>query len=92
MQKLSSEGFLEKSFKRNFPEFTKKYLCWNLLFDKVKLCSCATSFKSTVSDFSNISSNERRISKQNRKLLKQAVQVKEQVSEAIVSRLQIRCS
>ena len=22
---------------RNFPEFTKKHLCWNLFFDKVKL-------------------------------------------------------
>ena len=36
--------------------------------------------------------NGGRIGKQNRKLLKRAVQVKEQVSEAVVRRLQIRCS
>ena len=98
MQKQPSEGFFKKSFMRNFPEFTKKHLCWNLFFDKVKLCRSATSLKywntffvehhrTTASDFSNINSNEGRIGKQNRELLKRAVQLKEQVSEAVVRKL-----
>ena len=28
---------------RNFAEFTRKHLCWNLFFDKVKLCRSAAS-------------------------------------------------
>ena len=44
------------------------------------------------SDCTSINSSEGRIGKQNRKLLKRAVQVKEQVSEAVVRRLQIWCS
>ena len=46
----------------------------------------------TASDFNNININEGKIGKQNCKLLKKTVQVKEQVSEAVVRRLQIRCS
>ena len=46
----------------------------------------------TASDRSNININEGRTGKQNRKLLKGAVQAKERVSEAVVPRLQIRCS
>ena len=46
----------------------------------------------TVSDGSSVNSSERRIGKQNCKLLKRAVQVKEQVSEVVIRRLQIRCS
>ena len=59
-------------------------ICWNTFF--------AEHHRTTASDCSNININEGRIGKQNRKLLKRAVQVKEQVSEAVVRRLQIRCS
>ena len=45
-----------------------------------------------ASDCSNININEGRIGKQNHKLLKRGVQVKEQVSEAVVRRLQIKYS
>ena len=31
------------SVKRYFAEFTRKHLCANLFFDKVKLCKSATS-------------------------------------------------
>ena len=58
--------------------------CWNTFF--------AEHHRTTASDCSDISINERKIGKQNRKLLKRTVQVKEQVSEAIVRRLRIRCS
>ena len=57
---------------------------WNTFFAEHHL--------TTAPDCSNININEGRIGKQNRKLLKRAVQVKEQVSEAAVRRLQIRCS
>ena len=33
---------------RNFPKFTRKRLCWNLFFDKVKFCRSATSLKTTL--------------------------------------------
>ena len=58
--------------------------CWNAFF--------ADHHRTTASDSSNININERRTGKQNCKLLKMAVQVKEQVSEAVVRRLQIWCS
>ena len=114
-QKQPSKGFFKKGFMRNFPEFTKKHLCRNIFFSKVKPCRSATSLKieslkqvfsrencwntffaenhwTTASDCRNINSNKGRIGKQNRKLLKRAVQVKEQVSETVVCRLQIRYS
>ena len=37
--------FCKKTAMRNFAEFTRKYLCRNLLFDKVKLCTSSTSLK-----------------------------------------------
>ena len=43
MRKQPSEGFFKKSVMRNFAEFTRKYLCRDLFFDKVKLCRSATS-------------------------------------------------
>ena len=43
-----------------------------------------------VSDYGSINNSEGRISKQNRKLSKRAIKVKEQVSEAFVCRLQIK--
>ena len=52
----------------------------------------AEHHRTTASDCSNVDSNEGGIGKQNRKLLKRAVQVKEQVSEAVVRKLEIRCS
>ena len=39
MQKQSSEGFLKNSVKRNFAKFTRKQVCRNHFFEKVKLCS-----------------------------------------------------
>ena len=45
MQKQSSEGFLKKSVMRNFAKFTRKHVCRNLFFDKVKHCRSATSLK-----------------------------------------------
>ena len=38
----------KKGFLRNSPEFTKKHLCRNLFFDKVKLCRSATSLKTRL--------------------------------------------
>ena len=35
IKKLSPEKFCKNVFPRNFAKFTKKYLCWRLLFDKV---------------------------------------------------------
>ena len=48
MQKQPSKGFFKESVMRNFPEFTRKHLCWNLLFDKVKFCRSSTSLKTSV--------------------------------------------
>ena len=48
MQKQLSEGFFRKNFMRNFPEFTIKHLRHNLFFDKLKLCRCAASLKSSL--------------------------------------------
>ena len=45
MQKQKSEGFLEKRVTRNFAELTRKHLCRNLFFDKVKICRSAASLK-----------------------------------------------
>ena len=45
MEKQPSEGFFKKVFMGNFPEFTKKHLCRNIFFDKVKPCRSATSLK-----------------------------------------------
>ena len=33
---------------RNFAEFIRKHLCWNLFFDKVKLCRYLTSLKTSL--------------------------------------------
>ena len=38
MQKQLSEGLFKKSVMINFAEFTRKRLCRNLIFEKVKLC------------------------------------------------------
>ena len=43
MQKQPSEGFFKRSVRRNLAEFTRKYLCRNLIFNNVKLCRSATS-------------------------------------------------
>ena len=59
-------------------------ICWNAFFAEHRL--------TTVSDCSSIHSKEGRIGKQNCKLLERAVQAKEQISEAVVRGLQIRCS
>ena len=65
---------LLKSVMRNFAEFTRKHLCGNLFFDKVKLCKSATSLKKHLfsrtppEDSSSINSSEGRIGKQNCKL------------------------
>ena len=53
-------------------------ICWNTFF--------VEHHQTTAFDCSSIDSREGRISKQNRKLLKRAVQVKEQVSQAVVCR------
>ena len=39
---------LQKSVKRNFAEFTRKHLCRNFIFDKVKLCRSAASLKTSL--------------------------------------------
>ena len=33
---------------KNFAEFTRKNLCWNLFFDNVKRCRSATSLKARL--------------------------------------------
>ena len=43
-----SEGFFKKSVMTNFADFTRKHLCRNLFFDKVKLCRFATSLKTSL--------------------------------------------
>ena len=48
MQKQPSKGFFKKSVMRNFAEFTRKHLCGNLFFDKVKLCRSAASMKASL--------------------------------------------
>ena len=48
MQKQPSEGFFKKSFMRHFAEFTRKHMCRNPFFDKVKLCRSATSLKTSL--------------------------------------------
>ena len=45
MQKQPSKGFFKESVMRNFAEFTRKHLCRNQFFDKVKLCRSSTSLK-----------------------------------------------
>ena len=47
MQKQPSEEFF-KSVMRNFAIFTRKHLCRNFCFDKVKLCRSATSLKTSL--------------------------------------------
>ena len=49
MQKKPSQGFFKESAVRNIADFTRKYLCHNLLFDKVKLCRSSTSLKTSFS-------------------------------------------
>ena len=51
MRKQLSKGFFIKSVMRNFAEFTRKYLCRNLFFDKVKLCMSATSLKKSLNKY-----------------------------------------
>ena len=48
MRKQLPEGFFIESVMRNFAEFTRKYLCRNLFFDKVKLYRSATSIKASL--------------------------------------------
>ena len=64
---------------------------WSRCF-LVKFAKFAEHQRKTASDCSSIISSKEIIGKQNRKLLKKAVEVKEQVPEAVVCRLQIRCS
>ena len=42
------KGFFKESVTRNFAEFTRKHLCRNLFFDKVKLCRSSTSLKASL--------------------------------------------
>ena len=90
MQKQPSERFFKNVLMTNFPELTKKKK------KKKKYVPECTFFaehcRTPTSDCSSIISSEGRTGKQNRKSLERAVQVKEQVSEAVVPRLQIRCS
>ena len=48
MRKQLPEGFFIESVMTNFAEFTRKYLCRNLFFDKVKLYRSATSIKASL--------------------------------------------
>ena len=48
MQKHPSKGFFKKCFIGNFTEFTKKHLCRNLIFDKLRLRKSATSLKTSL--------------------------------------------
>ena len=48
MQKQPSKGLFKKSVMRNFAEFTRKHLCCNLFFDKVKLCRSSDSLKTSL--------------------------------------------
>ena len=45
MEMQSSVGFFKKGVMRNFAEFTRKHMCQNLFFDKVKIRRSATSLK-----------------------------------------------
>ena len=103
MQKQPSEGFFRKDFMKNFPEITKKHLSRNLFFDKVKLCTPATSLKTRLQKrcfivkFAEFAGTPFLQNTTGQLLLIAAVsivrvQVKEQVSEVVVRRLQIRCS
>ena len=76
MQKQPSERFFKKGAMRNFVKFTRKQLCRNLFFDKVKLCRFRLA---------NLK-HRYQIESEVTKLPKRAVQVKEQVSEAVVRR------
>ena len=40
--------FFKRSVMRNFVEFTRKYLCWDLFFDIAKLCGIGTSSKASL--------------------------------------------
>ena len=40
--------FFKESVVRNFAEFTRKRLCRNLFFDKLKLCKSSTSSKTSL--------------------------------------------
>ena len=42
------KGFFKKCVMMNFAEFTRNHLCWNIVFDKVKLCRSATSLKTSL--------------------------------------------
>ena len=48
MQKQPSKGFFKESVMRNFAEFTRKYLCRHLFFDKFKLSISSTSLKASL--------------------------------------------
>ena len=39
---------LEKGFMRNFPEFTKKYICQDFFFNNGKLCRFEASLKTSL--------------------------------------------
>ena len=41
------KGSLKKGAMRNFAEFTRKHLCRNLFFNKVKPCGSAISLKTS---------------------------------------------
>ena len=48
IQKQPSQGFFKKGVMRNFAKYTKKLLCRNLFFDKIKPCRSATSLKTRL--------------------------------------------
>ena len=48
MQKQRSKAFFQKGVMGNFTELTRKHLCRNLFFDKVKLSGSATSLKTSL--------------------------------------------
>ena len=43
-----AEGFFRKGVMRNLAELTRKHLCQNLFFDKVKLCRSSDSLKTAL--------------------------------------------
>ena len=47
-QKQPFEGLLEKGVMRAFAQFTKKHLCRNLLFDKVKTLHICNFIKTSL--------------------------------------------
>ena len=49
MQKQPPDALFKKGVIRNFAKLTRKHLCWNLFFDKVKLCRPTIHYKGDFS-------------------------------------------